>query len=66
VQGKLRDVVPGKVRVLASTDYVQWKDVPVDYRAEGHRAILAAVDEDHMWIATDMGMILKLTPAKSK
>jgi photosystem II stability/assembly factor-like uncharacterized protein len=66
VQGKLRDVVPGKVRVMASTDYVQWKDVPVDYRAEGHRAILAAVDEDHMWIATDMGMILKLTPAKSK
>jgi len=64
VQGKLRDVVPGKVRVMASTDYVQWKDVPVDYRAEGHRSILAAVDENNMWIATDMGMILKLTPAK--
>ncbi len=64
VQGKLRDVVPGKVRVLASTDYVEWKEIAVDYRAEAHRAILAAVDEDNMWIATDMGMILKLAPAR--
>ncbi|HEY9140290.1 MAG TPA: YCF48-related protein [Bryobacteraceae bacterium] len=64
VQGKLRDVVPGKVRVLASKDYVEWKEVPVDYRAEAHRVILAAVDEGNMWIATDMGMILKLVPAR--
>jgi len=66
VQGKLRDVVPGKVRVLVSTDYTQWRAMEVDYRAEGHRTILAAVDEDNMWIATDMGMILKLAPAKPK
>ncbi len=64
VQGKLRDVIPGKVQVLASTDYVVWKPMDVDYRAEAHRVILAAVDENNMWIATDMGMILKLAPAK--
>jgi hypothetical protein len=64
VQGKLRDVIPGKVRVIASKDYEVWKEIDVDYRAEAHRVILAAVDDDHMWISTDMGMILKLEPAK--
>jgi photosystem II stability/assembly factor-like uncharacterized protein len=64
VQGKLRAVIPGKVRVLSSADYEIWKEMPVDYRAEGHRVTLAAVDEDHMWIATDMGTILKLVPAR--
>jgi len=64
VQGKLRDVVPGKVRVLASADYRVWKEMAADYRAEAHRVTLAAVDEDNMWIATDMGMILKLAPAR--
>ena len=57
-------MIPGKVRVLVSTDYIVWKQIDVDYRAEAHRVILAAVDEQNMWIATDMGMILKLTPAK--
>jgi len=63
-QGKLRDVVPGKVRVLASKDYVNWKEIDVDYRAEAHRVIITAADEDNLWIATDMGMILKLAPAQ--
>jgi hypothetical protein len=26
-----------------------------------HSAIIAGPDEDHLWIATDTGMILKLT-----
>jgi len=64
VQGKLREVIPGKLRVLTSTDYVTWKEIDVDYRAEAHRVTLAAVDENNMWIATDMGMILKLAPAR--
>jgi photosystem II stability/assembly factor-like uncharacterized protein len=64
MQGKLRDVIPGKVQVMTSTDYVVWRAIDVDYRAEAHRVILAAVDEDNMWIATDMGMILKLAPAR--
>jgi photosystem II stability/assembly factor-like uncharacterized protein len=64
VEGKLRAVIPGKVRVLSSADYAVWKEMPVDYRAEGHRVTLAAVDEDNMWISTDMGTILKLVPAR--
>jgi len=59
-QAKLRDIVPGKVRVLMSKDYTGWTEIPVDYRAEAHRLSLAAVDTQHMWMATDGGMILKL------
>jgi hypothetical protein len=32
----------------------------VDYRAAAQRAILAAVDARHAWLATDTGMILSL------
>ena len=64
VQGKLRDVVPGKVRVMSSADYSVWRVIPMDYRAEAHRVIFAAVDEANMWIATDMGMILKLAAGR--
>jgi len=61
-QAKLRDVIPGKVQVLMSKDYVGWTEIPVDYRAEARRLSIAAVDAQHMWIATDSGMILKLSP----
>ena len=64
VQGKLRDVIPGKLRVLSSVNYSVWKEMNVDYRAEGHRVILAAAGDTPLWVATDMGMILKLTPAQ--
>lgn len=57
---RLRDVIPGKVQVLMSRDYQTWTPVPVDYRAEARKLTLAAVDPQHMWIATDSGMILKL------
>jgi len=59
-QAKLRDVVPGKVQVLTSKDYLTWHEMPVDYRATAHRAILAAAGGE-IWMATDSGMILKLT-----
>ncbi|HUK15901.1 MAG TPA: hypothetical protein VLW65_05780 [Bryobacteraceae bacterium] len=58
-QAKLRDIVPGKVQVLSSRDYLNWTELPVDYRASGHRVILAAAG-DEIWMATDSGMILKL------
>jgi hypothetical protein len=32
----------------------------VDYKAVAQRAILAAPDADHAWVATDTGMILTL------
>jgi hypothetical protein len=58
-QAKLRDVVPGKVQVLMSKDDIDWTEMPVDYRASGHRAMLASA-EGEIWMATDAGMILKL------
>jgi hypothetical protein len=58
-QAKLRDVVPGKVQVLVSKDDITWTEMPVDYRASAHRAMLASA-EGELWMATDAGMILKL------
>lgn len=57
--GRVRDVIPGKVQVLVTTDYKDWKPIPVDYRAEATRVILAGSGND-VWLATDTGMILKL------
>jgi hypothetical protein len=34
----------------------------VDYRANAQRAVMAAVDAQNAWVATDTGMILKLVP----
>jgi len=59
-QAKLRDIVPGKVQVLSSRDYLNWTEMPVDYRASAHHVLLAAA-EGNLWMATDAGMILKLT-----
>jgi photosystem II stability/assembly factor-like uncharacterized protein len=60
VAGQVRHVLPGKVRVLRSKDYSAWTEMPVDYKASANRVMLAVVDEDNMWMATDGGMILKL------
>jgi photosystem II stability/assembly factor-like uncharacterized protein len=56
---KLRDVVPQKVRVLASSNLKEWKALDVDYRAVANRVILAGAGDD-LWMAADNGMILKL------
>jgi photosystem II stability/assembly factor-like uncharacterized protein len=47
------------VQVLGSRDYLNWTELPVDYRASGHRVVLAGA-AGSMWMATDAGMILKL------
>ena len=60
--GDLRSVVPGRVRVLKSRDFSTWTDIEVDYRAVANRAILAAAGDRDIWLATNSGMILKLTP----
>jgi hypothetical protein len=62
VTGQLRNVVPGKVKVLRSKDFVVWSDLDVDYRAVANRTTLAAAGDHDMWLATDNGMILKLMP----
>ena len=52
--------IPGKLKVLTSDDLEHWEEMTVDYRAVAHRAMIAGPDENHLWIATDTGIILKL------
>lgn len=52
--------VPGKVKFLKSADMSNWTEMEADYRAVARRVILAAVDAEHVWAATDTGMILRL------
>jgi hypothetical protein len=59
--GRIRSApIPGRLHVLQSPDGVTWKEIPVDYRAAGRRAFLAAPDDNNIWVATDEGMVLKL------
>jgi photosystem II stability/assembly factor-like uncharacterized protein len=64
--GRVRDIIPGKVVVYTSRDYQTWQSMPVDYRASALRTILAMPDDQHRWLATDNGMILKLVPDTAK
>jgi len=56
--------VPGKVKMLMSTDLKTWTEMKVDYKAVATSVTLAGPDPEHMWAATDTGMILHLDPAK--
>jgi hypothetical protein len=59
--GVVRDnPIPGKLKVLTTTDFVRWTEIPVDFRAEAHRAYLAIAEDRDVWVATDTGMLLKL------
>jgi hypothetical protein len=57
-----RSPIPGKLKVLTSSDLDKWTEMPVDYRAVAHSALITGPDEKHVWIATDTGMILRLVP----
>ncbi|MBV8847117.1 MAG: hypothetical protein JO307_30275 [Bryobacterales bacterium] len=60
--GRLNTVpIPGRVKMLTSTNLKEWKEMPVDYRAEATTLTLAGPDPKHVWAATDTGMILHLT-----
>jgi photosystem II stability/assembly factor-like uncharacterized protein len=58
--------IPGKLKMYASTDMKVWREIDVDYRAAAQRSILAAVDAQHAWLATDTGMILSLIDVTAK
>lgn len=60
VRGQLRNLIPSPVQVLTSKDLATWTPIAVDYRAEALSAILASSDDNHLWMATDNGMILML------
>ena len=55
-----RSPIPGKLKVLSSDDRENWSEMTVDYRAVAHIAKIAGPDENHVWIVTDTGTILKL------
>jgi hypothetical protein len=55
-----RSPIPGKLKVLTSTDLQNWTEMTVDYRAVARSALITGPDDKHVWIATDTGMILKL------
>src|ERR1039457_6244588 len=60
--GKSNDLpIPGKLKMMRSGSLETWIDMDVDYRAVATRASIAAVDPRNVWVATDTGMILKLT-----
>ena len=52
--------IPGKLKMFESANQKVWLEMESDYRATAQRAILAAVDAQHAWVATDTGMILSL------
>jgi hypothetical protein len=59
--GRLNTVpIPGKVKMLSSVDMIEWTEMPVDYKAVATTLVLAGPDRDHLWAATDTGMILHL------
>lgn len=59
-QGRMRNLVEGRVQVLTSRDNKTFGVMAVDYRATANRVILACPDGQNVWMATDTGMILKL------
>jgi hypothetical protein len=55
-------LIPGRLRILRSDGADGWTTpMTVDYRAVARRVMLAVADTANMWVATDTGMILKLT-----
>jgi hypothetical protein len=47
--------------MLSSTNLKDWVEMPVDYRAVAQSLVLAGPDAEHLWAATDTGMILRLS-----
>jgi hypothetical protein len=61
--GKLNTVpIPGKVKILTSTNWADWTEMAVDYKANARSVMIAGPDAEHLWVATDTGMILRLIP----
>lgn len=60
--------IPGKLKMFRGSNLRVWEEMNVDYRAVAERAMLAAPDPQHVWVATDTGMILNLvdSPRGSK
>ena len=55
-------LLPGKIHVLESTDLQEWTEMTMDYRTDGAHPLLSGPDAEHVFLATDNGMILRLEP----
>ncbi|MBK5294453.1 MAG: hypothetical protein JJE04_22580 [Acidobacteriia bacterium] len=63
--GTVRELpLPGKLHMLHSSAG-GWTEMPVDYRAEGQRAVMSLAPGGSVWAATDMGMILEWNGVRS-
>ena len=63
--GKMNSAaLPGKVKILESDDFSTWTDMAVDYKAVAKSVVMAGPDAKNVWVATDTGMILHLTPKR--
>jgi hypothetical protein len=61
--GKLNTApIPGRVKILTSSNLTDWTEMAVDRKAVARALVLAGPDPEHMWAATDTGMILQLVP----
>ena len=47
--------------MLTSANLTDWTEMQVDYKAVARSLALAGPDPDHLWAATDTGMILRLS-----
>ncbi len=52
--------IPGKLKILESSNLRVWQEMDVDYRAVAQEAVVAVADNHHIWVATDTGAILGL------
>ncbi|HTC33048.1 MAG TPA: YCF48-related protein [Bryobacteraceae bacterium] len=52
--------IPGKLKILESSNRKVWEEMDVDYRAVAQEAVVAVADKRHIWVATDTGAILGL------
>ena len=63
LMGRSNEVpIPGKLKMMHSTDLPNWSDEKSDYRAVAAHPVIAVADSNNVWVATDTGMILKRTP----
>jgi hypothetical protein len=54
--------VERRVRILESAGpgFKLWDEMEIDYTAQATHLVLAGTDADHVFVATDSGMILRL------
>jgi hypothetical protein len=57
--------IPGKLRMMRSKNLKVWVEMDADYRAVAQRVVISAADPQHIWVATDTGMILNLVETKN-